>query len=66
MARGVLHPVTLLRPLQNVPPKPGTRWRANFYRMDHDGGRRTEWAWAPVDAGFHEYVNFGDLQFGGG
>ncbi len=58
-------PFTLLRPLQNVPPKPGTRWRANFYRMDHDGGRRTEWAWAHVDAGFHEYVKFGDLQFEG-
>ena len=26
-------PYALLRPLQNVPPKPGTHWRANFYRM---------------------------------
>src|SRR4051812_37472122 len=32
-------PYQLLRPLQNVPPKPGTTWRANFYRMDHDEGK---------------------------
>ena len=32
-------PYTLLKPLQNVPPKAGTRWRANFYRMDHDDGK---------------------------
>jgi hypothetical protein len=56
-------PYTLLRPLQNVPPKAGSRWRANFYRMDYDGGRRTQWEWAHVDAGFHEYEKFGELQF---
>jgi Carbohydrate family 9 binding domain-like len=56
-------PYTLLRPLQNVPPKPGTRWRANFYRMDYDGGRRTRWEWAHVDETFHEYEKFGELQF---
>jgi Carbohydrate family 9 binding domain-like len=55
-------PYTLLRPLQNVPPKPGTRWRANFYRMDHDGGRLTHWEWARVGS-FHEYQKFGELQF---
>ena len=57
-------PYTLLRPLQNVPPKPGTRWRANFYRMDHDDGTRTQWEWAPVGASFHEYEKFGELVFG--
>jgi hypothetical protein len=56
-------PYALLRPLQNVPPSAGTRWRANFYRMDYDGGRRTQWEWARVDANFHEYQKFGDLQF---
>ncbi len=56
-------PYSLLRPLQNVPPKAGTRWRANFYRMDYDAGRRTRWAWAHVDESFHEYQKFGDLQF---
>jgi hypothetical protein len=56
-------PYTLLRPLQNVPPKPGTRWRANFYRVDHDDGRRTLWEWAQVGKSFHEYQQFGELLF---
>lgn len=56
-------PYALLRPLQNVPPKPGVVWRANFYRMDYDGGKRTQWEWAPVGPSFHEYQKFGDLVF---
>jgi Carbohydrate family 9 binding domain-like len=56
-------PYALLRPLQNVPPKPGTRWRANFYRMDHDDGKRTQWEWAPVGGTFHEYEKFGEIVF---
>lgn len=56
-------PFALLRPLQNVPPRPGTRWRANFYRMDYDDGRRTQWEWARVSKTFHEYDKFGDLLF---
>jgi hypothetical protein len=56
-------PYALLRPLQNVPPKPGTTWRANFYRMDHDDGRRTQWEWASVGKTFHEFEKFGDLVF---
>jgi hypothetical protein len=56
-------PYTLLNPLQNVPPKPGTVWRANFYRMDHDAGKRTQWDWAPVGESFHEYEKFGELVF---
>ena len=59
----VFIPYTLLRPLQNVPPKPGTRWRANVYRMDYDNGRRTQWDWAPVGESFHEYERFGTLTF---
>ena len=56
-------PYALLRPLQNVPPKPGTRWRANFYRMDHDDGKSTQWEWARVGPSFHEYQKFGELTF---
>ena len=58
-------PYTLLRPLQNVPPKEGTHWRANFYRMDYDGGQRTQWEWARVGESFHEYLKFGELLFAG-
>jgi hypothetical protein len=56
-------PYTLLRPLQNVPPKAGTRWRGNFYRMDYDAGRRTRWEWARTEATFHEFEKFGYLLF---
>ena len=56
-------PYHLLQPLDNVPPKPGTNWRANFYRMDHDGGRATAWSWVPVGRSFHEIQKFGTLNF---
>jgi predicted TIM-barrel fold metal-dependent hydrolase len=59
----VFIPYDLLAPLQNVPPKPGTQWRANFYRMDYDDGKPTRWTWAPVGASFHEYQKFGKLVF---
>jgi hypothetical protein len=56
-------PYALLKPLQIVPPATGTRWRANFYRMDYDEGKRTQWEWARVGSSFHEYEKFGDLLF---
>lgn len=56
-------PYTLLEPLQNVPPKKGARWRANFYRVDYDGGTSTSWDWARVGPSFHEYQKFGTLVF---
>ncbi len=59
----VFFPYDLLKPLQNVPPRSGTRWRANFYRMDYDGGKKTAWDWARVGPSFHEYKKFGTLVF---
>lgn len=56
-------PYEVLTPLQNVPPKPGTLWRANFYRVDHDGEERTSWMWSRVEGRFHEYEQFGTLEF---
>jgi predicted TIM-barrel fold metal-dependent hydrolase len=56
-------PYELLQPLTNVPPRPGTQWRANFYRMDYDDGRTTRWTWAPVGQSFHEFQKFGTLRF---
>ena len=56
-------PYVLLRPLQNVPPKPGARWRFNVYRMDHDDGNRTQWDWAPVGDSFHEFEKYGEMIF---
>lgn len=59
----VFIPFDLLTPLRNVPPKPGTRWRANFYRMDYDDGKSSSWDWARVGPSFHEYKKFGTLVF---
>ncbi len=59
----VFVPYDLLKPLQNIPPKPQTRWRANFYRMDYDNGKTTSWDWARVGASFHEFERFGTLNF---
>lgn len=56
-------PYALLKGVNNSPPRPGSRWRANFYRMDHDDGRLTQWDWAPVGPSFHEYRSFGILIF---
>ena len=55
-------PYALLTPLQNVPPKAGTSWRANFYRMDYDDGQ-ARWTWSPVGPSFHDIKNFGTLVF---
>jgi hypothetical protein len=59
----VFIPYELLRPLRNVPPKAGTRWRANFYRMDYDGAKPASWDWARVGPSFHEFEKFGTLIF---
>jgi hypothetical protein len=56
-------PYELLNPLRNMPPKAGTRWRANFYRMDYDDDKHTGWDWSRVGSSFHEYQKFGTLVF---
>ncbi len=59
----VFVPYDLLKPLQNVPPVTGSRWRANFYRVDYDHDQTTAWDWARVGGSFHEYKKFGTLVF---
>ncbi|MEN6424344.1 MAG: carbohydrate-binding family 9-like protein [Phycisphaerales bacterium] len=59
----VFLPYDLLKPLGNVPPQPGTRWRANFYRVDYDDGKGVAWDWARVGPSFHEFQKFGTLVF---
>ncbi len=60
----VFFPWVLMRPLQGVPPQAGSVWRANFYRVDHDGETPTAWYWAPVSGTFHEFQSFGIMRFG--
>jgi len=55
-------PYALLRPLNNIQPQPGTRWRANFYRVDYDKGE-AEWSWQLTGPSFHDYEKFGTLLF---
>ena len=59
----VFIPFELLQPLTNVPPRPGTQWRANFYRVDYDQQKTSQWDWARVGGSFHDYRNFGTLKF---
>lgn len=56
-------PWKLLRPLNNNVPKPGTKWRANMYRVDYDDNNRNNWTWQPVTKNFHDYERFGTLIF---
>lgn len=50
-----------------APPAPGTRWRANFYRIDRDASLGDEYsAWQPTDKNppdFHVPGSFGELVF---
>jgi hypothetical protein len=48
---------------QQVPPKAGSEWRANFYVMKDNGGV----SWSPIlgQGNFHKASRFGRLRFGG-
>jgi hypothetical protein len=59
----VFIPYTLFAPLANVPPKKGMKWKANFYRVDHDLGKETEWSWQKTEKTFHETDKFGNIVF---
>jgi hypothetical protein len=56
-------PYALMRPLQNVPPKKGTQWRANIYRIDYDEAESSYWSWQPVKESFHEFEKYGTFVF---
>jgi Domain of unknown function (DUF1083). len=59
----IFFPYDLLSPFQNMPPVKGTRWKANFCRLDYDSGHMVKWAWAPIDTSFHEYHRYYSLLF---
>lgn len=56
-------PYELMRPLEGVPPRRGSTWRANLYRIDYDEGRSRAFFWQPVDGSFHQYENYGTFLF---
>ena len=56
-------PYTLMSPLPNVPPKSGTSWRGNMYRVDYDAQKTVRWHWKPIETNFHQFSKFGVLIF---
>lgn len=59
-------PFRLLHPMVQGSPRPGTVWKANFYRIDYDYGY-SSWSWQCTTPGvrgsFHEMEKFGTLIF---
>jgi hypothetical protein len=55
-------PWLLMEPLTKTAPLPGTEWKANIYRLDHDEGT-TRFSWNPTVKNFHEPHNFGTFIF---
>jgi hypothetical protein len=55
-------PYALLKPMRNVPPQQGSKWRANFYRIDYDEGA-SHWSWQLTRTNFHDYEKFGTIIF---
>lgn len=55
-------PYTLLKPVLDELPSPGTKWKGNLYRIDYDKGE-TLWSWQLNSGNFHEYDKFGTFRF---
>ena len=56
-------PFELMKPMVQSPPAKGTKWRANFYRIDYDFETVGDWSWMPVINNFHDYQLFGSITF---
>jgi Carbohydrate family 9 binding domain-like len=60
----IFFPFGTLGLFQNVPPKSGTLWNANFCRLDYDGGAMIKWSWTPtIKKSFHELDQFRSIKF---
>lgn len=55
-------PYSLLSSLNNIPPKKGTQWRANFYRIDYDKEPVFS-SWQLTRESYHDPERFGVLEF---
>lgn len=55
-------PYSVMKPIVQAPPTPGTRWRGNLYRIDYDDGVST-WTWQETRTNFHDYESFGTFLF---
>jgi hypothetical protein len=58
-------PFALFKGLCKFPPAPGTVWRANFCRIDHDTGSPQLYSWsAGIGKTFHDLPTFRQIRFG--
>lgn len=55
-------PYALMNPIVQSPPKSGTKWRGNFYRIDYDS-ETAYYSWKKTSGSFHEFNKFGTLIF---
>lgn len=58
----VYMPYKLLKPVLDIVPSSGTKWKGNLYRIDYDKGE-TLWSWQLTSGTFHEYEKFGSFRF---
>lgn len=56
-------PFNLLRPLSNIPPRKGSKWRANMCRIDYQAGNAVLWSKGSIETSFHEYESFVTFSF---
>ena len=56
-------PFSQLGLFDNTPPRSGTHWRGNMYRVDYDNGQVADWTWQPVSGSYHNTGEYGILQF---
>ena len=55
-------PYSVMKPIVQSPPGPGSRWRGNIYRIDYDQGMST-WTWQKTRTNFHDYQSYGTWVF---
>jgi Carbohydrate-binding family 9 len=56
-------PYQLVDPLVAASPASGTKWNANFCRLDYDSGKMIKFSWSPVKVAFHEFERYRSIQF---
>jgi hypothetical protein len=56
-------PYSVLGAVMNTTPVSGTRWNANFCRLDYDTGKMLKWSWSPIKVSFHEFEKYYSIQF---
>lgn len=55
-------PFALMNPIVQTPPKSGTKWKGNFYRIDYDIPT-TYYSWKQTSGSFHDFKKYGTLVF---